>query len=96
MIVTNMKQAKFKCTECDCCSLNCGIKKKKKIGYKTTHTFTKRIEDKANDNNNNNINNNNNNNNNSNNNNNDDGINNDNDNSTDNKIKTKIIKLKNK
>ena len=70
MIVTNMKQAKFKCTECDCCSLNCGIKKKKKIGYKTTHTFTKRIEDKANDNNNNNINNNNNNNNNSNNNNN--------------------------
>ena len=95
MIVTNMKQAKFKCRECDCCSLNCGIKKKK-IGYKTTHTFTKRIEDKANDNNNNNINNNNNNNNNSNNNNNDDGINNDNDNSTDNKIKTKIIKLKNK
>ena len=90
MIVTNMKQAKFKCRECDCCSLNCGIKKKKKIGYKTTHTFTKRIEDKANDdNNNNNINNNNNNND-------DDGINNDNDNSTDNKIKTKNIKLKNK
>ena len=90
MIVTNMKQAKFKCRECDCCSLNCGIKKKKKIGYKTTHTFTKRIEDKANDDNNNNINNNNNNNN------DDDGINNDNDNSTDNKIKTKNIKLKNK
>ena len=90
MIVTNMKQAKFKCRECDCCSLNCGIKKKKKIGYKTTHTFTKRIEDKANDdNNNNNINNNNNNDD-------DDGINNDNDNSTDNKIKTKNIKLKNK
>ena len=91
MIVTNMKQAKFKCRECDCCSLNCGIKKKKKIGYKTTHTFTKRIEDKANDDNNNNINNNNNNNNDD-----DDGINNDNDNSTDNKIKTKNIKLKNK
>ena len=91
MIVANMKQAKFKCRECDCCSLNCGIKKKKKIGYKTTHTFTKRIEDKANDDNNININNNNNNNN-----NNDDGINNDNDNSTDNKIKTKNIKLKNK
>ena len=90
MIVTNMKQAKFKCRECDCCSLNCGIKKKKKTGYKTTHTFTKRIEDKANDdNNNNNINNNNNNDD-------DDGINNDNDNSTDNKIKTKNIKLKNK
>ena len=89
MIVTNMKQAKFKCRECDCCSLNCGIKKKK-IGYKTTHTFTKRIEDKANDDNNNinNINNNNNNNN---------GINNDNnDNSNDNKIKTKNIKQKNK
>ena len=82
MIVTNMKQAKFKCRECDCCSLNCGIKKKKKTGYKTTHTFTKRIEDKANDDNNNN--------------NEDDGINNDNDNSTDNKIKTKNIKLKNK
>ena len=91
MIVTNMKQAKFKCRECDCCSLNCGIKKKK-IGYKTTHTFTKRIEDKANDDNNNinNINNNNNNNNNN-------GINNDNnDNSNDNKIKTKNIKQKNK
>ena len=94
MIVANMKQAKFKCRECDCCSLNCGIKKKKKIGYKTTHTFTKRIEDKANDDNNININNNNNNNN--NNNDDDDGINNDNDNSTDNKIKTKNIKLKNK
>ena len=93
MIVANMKQAKFKCRECDCCSLNCGIKKKKKIGYKTTHTFTKRIEDKANDDNNININNNNNNNN---NNDDDDGINNDNDNSTDNKIKTKNIKLKNK
>ena len=92
MIVTNMKQAKFKCRECDCCSLNCGIKKKKKIGYKTTHTFTKRIEDKANDDNNININNNDNNNNNDD----DDGINNDNDNSTDNKIKTKNIKLKNK
>ena len=92
MIVTNMKQAKFKCRECDCCSLNCGIKKKKKIGYKTTHTFTKRIEDKANDDNNNNNNNNNNNDDDDD----DDGINNDNDNSTDDKIKTKNIKLKNK
>ena len=54
-----MKQPKIKCRECDCSSLTCGIKKKCKIrGYKATHTFTKRVENKTNDNNNNNNNNN--------------------------------------
>ena len=49
-----MKEAKIKCRECDCWSLTWGIKKKIG-GYKTLiHTFTKRIEEKANNNNNNN------------------------------------------
>ena len=45
-----MKQAKIKCREWDCWFLTCGIKKKKKTKirwYKTTHSFTKKIEDKA-------------------------------------------------
>ena len=47
----------MKCRERDCWSLNCSIKKKIG-GYKTLiHTFTKRIEEKANNNNNNNNNN---------------------------------------
>ena len=62
--------------------------KKKIRGYKTIHTFTKRIEDKTTDNNNNNninsINNNNNNNNN----------NNDNNSNNNDKTKTKNIKSK--
>ena len=60
MVVTKMKQAKIKCRECNCWSLTCDIKKKRR-GYKTLiHTFTNRIEGKTNDddnNNNNNINN---------------------------------------
>ena len=42
-----MKKAKIKCRECDCWSLTCDIKKKKKMkirGYKEIHTFTKKIE----------------------------------------------------
>ena len=57
MVVTRMKQAKIKCRECDCWSLTCGMKNKKKgekKGYKTIHTFTKRTEHKTNNNNNNN------------------------------------------
>ena len=46
MVVTKMKQAKIKCRECDCWSLTCGIKKKRR-GYKTLiHTFTKRLKTK--------------------------------------------------
>ena len=60
MVPTKMKQARIKCRECNCWSLTCGIKKKNKNkkttknkirGYKTIHTFTKKIEEKANDNN---------------------------------------------
>ena len=52
----------MKCRERDCWSLNYSIKKKIG-GYKTLiHTFTKRIEEKANNNNNNNNNKNNDNN----------------------------------
>ena len=45
MVVTKMKQAKIRCRECD-------ILEKKIRGYKTIHTFTKRIEGKTNDSNN--------------------------------------------
>ena len=52
MVVKKMKQTKIKCGECDCWSLTYGIKKKIRRHKILIHTFTKRIEDKTDNNNN--------------------------------------------